>query len=248
MRFNGKTAIVTGAASGIGRATAVRLAKEGAKVVIADMNEAGLAETAAMMGSAAIAAPLDVADFDACNAYMEKAVQALGKLDVLCNIAGVLRMAPVDKIDAKEWRRIMSVNIDGVFYLSRAAMPHLLKTKGNIVNLASAAGLVGVPYNAPYSASKHAVVGLTKSMALEFAKQGIRVNAVCPGGVKTPLIATPPMEGVDYEFVMLSSAHLNSGELFDPEDIADAVCFIASHEAKRVSGVAFAVDGAQTAY
>lgn len=248
MRFKDKAAIVTGAASGIGRATAVRLAKEGARVMIADMNEAGLAETAAMIGSAATAAPLDVADFDACNAYVEKAVQVLGKLDVLCNIAGVLRMAPVDKIDAKEWRRIMSVNIDGVFYLSRAAMPHLLKTKGNIVNLASAAGLVGVPYNAPYSASKHAVVGLTKSMALEFAKRGIRVNAVCPGGVKTPLIATPPMEGVDYEFVMLSSAHLNSGELFDPEDIADAVCFIASDEAKRVSGVAFAVDGAQTAY
>ena len=248
MRFKGKAAIVTGAASGIGRATAVRLAKEGARVMIADMNEAGLAETAAMIGSAAVAAPLDVADFDACNAYVEKAVQEFGQLDVLCNIAGVLRMAPVDKVDAKEWRRIMSVNIDGVFYLSRAAMPHLLKTKGNIVNLASAAGLVGVPYNAPYSASKHAVVGLTKSMALEFAKRGIRVNAVCPGGVKTPLIATPPMEGVDYDFVMLSSAHLNSGELFDPEDIADAVCFIASDEAKRVSGVAFAVDGAQTAY
>jgi meso-butanediol dehydrogenase / (S,S)-butanediol dehydrogenase / diacetyl reductase len=248
MRFKGKAAIVTGAASGIGRATAVRLANEGAKVMIADMNEAGLAETAAMIGAAAVAAPLNVADYDACNAYVEKAVQALGRLDVLCNIAGVLRMAPIDKIDAKEWRRIMSVNIDGVFYLSRAAMPHLLKTKGNIVNLASAAGLVGIPYNAPYSASKHAVVGLTKSMALEFAKQGIRVNAVCPGGVKTPMIATPPMEGVDYDFVMLSSAHLNGGELFDPEDIADAVAFLASDEAKRVSGVAFPVDGAQTAY
>lgn len=248
MRFKGKAAIVTGAASGIGRATAVRLASEGAKLVICDVNEAGLAETAAMIGDAASAALLDVSDYDACNAFVDKAVKTLGRLDVLCNIAGVLRMAPLDKVDAKEWRRIMGVNIDGVFYMSRAAMPHLLKTTGNIVNLASAAGLVGVPYNAPYSASKHAVVGLTKSMALEFAKRGIRVNAVCPGGVKTPLIAQAPMEGVDYDFVMLSAAHLNSGELFDPEDIADAVAFIASDEAKRVSGVAFPVDGAQTAY
>lgn len=248
MRFKDKAAIVTGAASGIGRAVAVRLASEGARLVIGDVNAAGLAETAALIGGDVTTAPLDVSDFDACNAFVDNAVKTLGKLDVLCNIAGVLRMAPVDKVDAKEWRRIMGVNIDGVFYMSRAAMPHLLKTTGNIVNLASAAGLVGVPYNAPYSASKHAVVGLTKSMALEFAKRGIRVNAVCPGGVKTPMIAQAPMEGVDYDFVMLSAAHLNSGELFDPEDIADAVAFLASHEAKRVSGVAFAVDGAQTAY
>jgi len=246
MKFKDKTVIVTGAASGIGRATALRFAREGARLVLGDVNADALADVGREAGGATVMT-FDVSDPDACAALVDKAVGETGRLDVLCNIAGVLRMAPLAEVTREDWSRIISINLSGVFYLSQAAMPHLLKTRGSIVNLASAAGLIGVPFNAAYTASKHGVVGLTKSMAIEVAKAGVRINAVCPTGVKTPMVAGPPPEGVDWELVMLAAPFLNGGEMCDPEDIADAVAFLASDEAKRVTGVAFPVDGGQTA-
>ena len=248
MRFEGKRAIVTGAASGIGRAVAQRLAAEGAMVTLCDVNEAGLKETAEGIGGKARAVTLNVGDSAACAKVVADAVAAHGGLDVLCNIAGVLDYGPTAELSDERWLRVLQVNLNGVFFLSRAAVPHLLKTRGNIVNLASAAGLVGVPFAAAYNASKHGCVGLTRSMALELSKQGVRVNAVCPGGVKTPLIAAPPVnKGVDLDMLMRAAGWLDDGEMADPEDIADTVAFLASHEAKRITGVAFAVDGGQTA-
>ena len=246
MKFKDKTVIVTGAASGIGRATALRFAREGARLVLGDVNADALADVGREAGGATVMT-FDVSDPDACTALVDKAVGETGRLDVLCNIAGVLRMAPLAEVTREDWSRIISINLSGVFYLSQAAMPHLLKTRGSIVNLASAAGLIGVPFNAAYTASKHGVVGLTKSMAIEVAKAGVRINAVCPTGVKTPMVAGPPPEGVDWELVMRAAPFLNGGEMCDPEDIADAVAFLASDEAKRVTGVAFPVDGGQTA-
>jgi len=247
MRFSGKRAIVTGAASGIGQATARLLAKEGAIVVIGDRNGEGLKATAESIGANAHPIAFDVSDHEACAQVVEKTVADHGGLDIVCNIAGVLDMAPLTQFTPDRWARMIGVNLSGVFFMSQAAMPHLIATRGAIVNMASAAGLVGVPYNSPYSASKHGVVGLTKAMALEFANQGVRINAICPGGVKTPMVAAPSAEGVDWEAVMRSASWLNHGEMCDPEDIADAVAFLASNAARQITGVAFPVDGGQTA-
>lgn len=247
MRFSGKRAIVTGAASGIGLAVAQRLAREGATVVMGDRNEEGLKAAAAGIGPSAQPIAFDVSDHAACAQVVETTVGEHGGLDILCNIAGVLDMAPLAAFTPERWARMIGVNLSGVFFMSQAAMPHLIATRGTIVNMASAAGLVGVPYNSPYSASKHGVVGMTKAMALEFANQGVRINAICPTGVKTPMLGAPPAEGVDWDAVMRASSWLDNGEMCEPEDIADAVAFLASSEARRITGVAFPVDGGQTA-
>ncbi|MBV6417656.1 MAG: 2,5-dichloro-2,5-cyclohexadiene-1,4-diol dehydrogenase [Steroidobacteraceae bacterium] len=248
MRFSGKTVIVTGAASGIGRAVAERFAREGAQVVLGDVNAAGLAEVKAGLGAAASAHTLDVASPADCAAIVQAACATTGRLDILCNVAGVLAMAPVAEITPETWNRIIQINLGGVFFMCQAALPKLVETKGSIINLASAAGLVGVPFNAPYVASKHGVVGLTRALALEFGRAGVRVNAICPTGVNTPMIAKPPPASVDYELVARARPWLNDGELCDPPDIADAVAFLASDEAKRITGIALPVDGGQTAF
>lgn len=250
MRFSGKCAVVTGAASGIGLAVAQRLAAEGAAVVIGDRNAEGVEAAAAGIGGGATAVTLDVADEASCAAMIDRAVAQHGGIDILCNIAGVLEMAPFADMDAARWSRILDINLGGVYHMSRAALPHLLERRGNIVNMASSAGLVGVPFNTAYCASKHAVVGLTKALALELSKQGVRVNAVCPGGVRTgmtTLAAAPPAD-IDWAMVMRGTvAWLNEGALCDPEDIANAVVFLASDEARQITGTAFSVDGGQTA-
>ena len=247
MRFEGKIAIVTGAASGIGLAVAKKLAAEGAKLVIGDRNEEGLAAAAKVIGDAAVAMPLDVADEQSCQAIIDRAVDLHGGIDVLCNIAGVLDFGRLADLDKTRWDRTIAVNLTGVYLMSRAAVPHLLPRRGNIVNMASAAGLVGVPFNSVYVAAKHGVVGLTKALALEFSKEGLRVNCVCPTGVNTPMIAAAPPENIDWELVMRAVPWLDGGENCDPEDIADAVAFLASNEARRITGIAFPVDGGQTA-
>jgi len=127
--------------------------------------------------------------------------------------------------------------------MCRDAMPHLVARRGNIVNMASAAGLAGVAYNSVYTASKHGVVGLTKALALEFSKEGVRVNAVCPGGVKTPMLDQAPPPDIDWQMVMRAASWLNDGEMYEPADIANAVAFLASDEARMITGIAFSVDG-----
>ena len=247
MDQNGKIAIVTGAGSGIGRAVAQRLAADGATLVIGDRNVEGLEDTARSIGAQATAVPLDVADEGSSRAIVERALALHGKLNILCNIAGVLDFGRFGDVDQARWDRVISVNLTGVYNMCRAAMPHLIATKGNIVNMASAAGLVGVPYNSAYTASKHGVVGLTRSLALEFSKEGVRVNAVCPGGVKTPMLEQTPPENIDWAMVMRSASWLNDGEMSEPSDIADAVAFLASDQARLITGTAMAVDGGQTA-
>lgn len=247
MRLEGKTAIVTGAASGIGLAVAKRLAADGAKVVIGDRNAQGVEEAARTIGSSASALALDVADEASCQALVDHAVGLHGGLDILCNIAGVLDFGRFADVDRGRWDRVISVNLTGVYQMCRAAMPHLVDRRGNIVNMASAAGLVGVPYNSAYTASKHGVVGLTRALALEFSKEGVRVNAVCPGGVDTPMLHQEPPENIDWQMVMRSASWLDSGAMATPDDIADTVAFLASAEARRITGATFSVDGGQTA-
>lgn len=243
MRFAGKRVLVTGAASGIGRATAVLFAREGAQVTIADINADGLAETAALIGPAAQAVPYDAEDHASCRALI--AAAAAGGLDVLCNVAGMLKWGPTASFAVEDFERILRINTTSVFVLSQAALPHLTKSKGNIVNIGSTSGLRGMIYTAAYCASKHAVVGMTTALAAEYAPQGVRINAVCPGHVNTPMTKQQPPEGeIDWPMVMRGMPKLVDGSC-DPEDIAEAVAFLASDKARKATGTVLVVDGGQ---
>lgn len=245
MRFQNKNVLVTGAASGIGRATALLFAREGARVTIGDINEAGLAETAAAMATPPRIKPYDAADVASCRALV--AVAAQDGLDVVCNIAGILKWGPSLEFSVEDFDRIMRVNTTSVFALCQAALPHLIESKGNIVNTASSSALVGTPYTIAYSASKHAVAGVTKGLAIEFAARGVRVNAVCPGQVRTPMTAArPPSADIDWALVMRNAPKLADG-VCDPEDIAESIAWLASDAARKVTGALLSVDGGQVA-
>lgn len=239
---------MTGAASGIGRATALRLAAEGARVFAADINETALAETVAAItagGGEAVGQPLDVADPAACRNAVAAAVARFGKLDVLCNVAGILQWGHVTEIAEADWNRILAINLSSVFFLSQAAIPHLLATQGVIVNMASAAAVRGQAYTSPYCATKAAIVALTKSMAVEYAQRGLRVVAIAPGGVKTPLATNVTFpDGFDPALIQKMMPLM---EMAEPEEIAAAVAYLASPEARYVNGSLLSIDGAQTA-
>lgn len=240
-RLTGKAILVTGAASGIGRAAALRLAQEGASVALADRNLLSANEVAAeigAMGGTAAALEFDAADAASCRRMVDQAVAALGRLDVVANIAGVLQRGPFAEIPAETWDATIAVNLTAMFHIIQQALPHLTATRGNIVNMASSAASRGVPLSAAYSASKHAVVGLTKSLAAEFKDRHVRVNAISPGPIATPLImAIKPPPGHP-------QADIDWGQ---PEDIAAAIVYLASDEARFVNGTILSVDGGQTA-
>jgi meso-butanediol dehydrogenase/(S,S)-butanediol dehydrogenase/diacetyl reductase len=248
-RFEDKTALVTGAASGIGRASALRLAAEGARVWLADVDAAALATTAEAVreaGGTAATRVLDVRDPAACRAAVDAAAAELGRLDALCNVAGIGVYDHATRVSVEDWNRVIAVNLSGTFFMSQAALPHLLETRGNIVNLASSAGVTGVAYASAYCASKGGVVLLTRSLAVEFAHRGVRVNCVCPGGVDTPLTrAFRAPEAARGELLARMSSL--SGRMAKPEEIAAAVAYLASDEARYVTGAVFSIDGGQTA-
>src|SRR5690349_33866 len=183
-RFDGKVVLVTGAASGIGQATAMRFGEDGATVVCVDLNAEGAAATADKIGNGATSVQLDVSDPVAAAKVVDDAVAANGKLDVLANVAGILQFGHATDITFELWSRIIGVNLTGVFNMIRPALPHLIESGGNIVNVASSSGLNGQPYGAAYSASKGGVVLMTKALAIEYIGK-VRVNAVCPGGTDT---------------------------------------------------------------
>lgn len=245
MEFVGKKVLVTGAAGGIGRATAIRLAAEGAQVTIGDINAAGLEATAAMMATPARVHPYDAADMDSCRALV--AAAASDGLDVLCNVAGLLKWGLSTEFAVEDFERILRINTTSVFVLCQAALPHLIASKGNIVNTASTAALQGIAYTVAYSASKHAVAAITKGLAIEFAAQGVRVNAICPGHVNTAMGNAPPPPGdVDWALVMRNAPKLANGTC-EPEDIAELFAYLASDRARKVTGALFTIDGGQLA-
>jgi meso-butanediol dehydrogenase/(S,S)-butanediol dehydrogenase/diacetyl reductase len=245
--FEGKIAFVTGAASGIGKACAVSLAKQGASLVVCDINATLLAATVKEI--VALERPVDsqvfdVSDAASCAAAIDSAIACFGSLDILVNVAGIAAARHFTDIDDRLWRRMVGINMDSVFYLSRAALPHLLQSKGNIVNVASSAGLVGQAYNAAYCATKGAVVMLTKAIAMEYANRGVRANVVCPGGVKTPLTASFTFpEGADMSLV--AKLMPLTGDLCEPQQIVDAILFLAHEKSSFITGVALPVDGGQ---
>lgn len=245
MRFQGKNILVTGAASGIGRATAIRLASEGARVTIGDVNEAGLQETAGMMASAPRIQPFDATEIASCRALVAAAAQ--DGLNAVCNISGMLKWGPTEEFSVEDFELIMKVNATSVFAICQAALPHLVKTKGNIVNTASTAALQGIAYTIAYSASKHAVAAITKGLAIEYGAKGVRVNAICPGHVNTPMgNSAPPPGDVDWALVMRNVPKLENG-MCEPEDIAGLFAYLASDEARKVTGSLFTIDGGQLA-
>jgi NAD(P)-dependent dehydrogenase (short-subunit alcohol dehydrogenase family) len=232
-RFEGRVALVSGAAGGIGSAIATRLRDEGASVVGADLTP----------GDDGIVC--DVTDPVSCESAVAAALARHGRLDVLVNVAGIGGFRPVMDVPVEEWRRVIDVNLTGTFLLSQRAIPALLETRGTIVNIASIAGVRATPYNAAYCASKGGVIMLTKSMAIELASAGVRVNAVCPSAVDTPFLrdfAIP--EGAESLFARTSSP---MGRVLEPAEVAAAVAYLASDEAATVSGTAFVIDGAATA-
>lgn len=247
-RFNSKVALVTGAASGIGRETAIRLANEGASLTLCDIDEDGLQKTLVdcqKPDNTVIAQYCDVADYDSCAQVVTAAIVKHGQLDILCNIAGIAQLKHFTDISVEEWQRMIGINLSSVFYLCQLAMPHLIKTKGNVINLASSAGLVGQAYTASYSATKAAVVNLSKSLAVEYSAQSVRVNALCPGSVKTPLAANIVIpDDVNHALLGKMFPMLEAAQ---PTEIAAAVAYLASDEARFITGAALPIDGGQTA-
>ena len=247
MRFENSRVLVTGAASGIGRATALAFAAEGARVLGADLNTAGLQETAALADANAVfhGASYDASSREACFGLADAAREFMGGVDVLCNIAGFAQSRHFTEYTQAEWEKMLAVNLSGVFYCAQAVMPMLLETAGCMVNMASSAGLVGQAYQASYCATKGGVVMLSKALAMEYAGRGVRVNAICPGSVATPLVENFTMpQGVEPRLVQRLYPLLETAQ---PEEIAAAVLYLASPEARYITGISLPIDGAQTA-
>ncbi|MBX3026093.1 SDR family oxidoreductase [bacterium] len=246
-RFEGRAVYVTGAASGLGKATAERFGREGARVLAVDVNGDGVVETVNALraaGSDALGAVVDVSDADSVAASVAHMVEAFGGVDVLVNVAGIGRAARFEEIDESEWNRTLAVNLTGAFHTTQAALPHLLRRSGaNIVNVASIAGLRGHAYCSAYSASKAALISLTRSLALEFTSRGLRANCVAPGGIMTPLIAGfIPREDFERELLAYYSPP-PPGNLSTVEDVTASIAFLASPEARTINGAVLVCDG-----
>ncbi len=248
-RFGGRAAIVTGAASGIGRATAIRLAADGAKVTCADLAEA-VGETVEAIraeGGTAIATNVDVRDPDSVGAAVAAATEAHGPTTILANVAGVLRFAHTHELDPDEWDLLLDVNLKGPFLMARAVIPQMLEEgSGAITNVASSAGMFGQAFMVHYCASKGGVVLLTKSLAWEYLKRNIRVNAISPGGVETAMTGAVVFpEGIDFGLIAKTMAVDN--KMMDPSEPAALIAYLSSDEATAINGAVIPIDHAITA-
>ncbi|HEY3627445.1 MAG TPA: SDR family oxidoreductase [Terracidiphilus sp.] len=248
MRLSTQVALVTGAASGISRAVALRFAREGAAVMAADASEAGAAETVKMVqdsGGNARFAKLDVSDPEEVNSIMQRTVRELGDLHILFNGAGILSYGTVLETSREAWNRTIEVNLTGTFLCAQAALSHMVaKGRGSIINVASTTGSHDAcAHAAAYVTSKGGVTLLTRSMAIDYAKSGIRVNVICPGPTDTPMLR----KALSAEELEAFAKTFPMGRLGRPEEIAGAALFLASEDASFITGAILHVDGGQTA-
>ncbi|MEA5567453.1 SDR family oxidoreductase [Anabaena sp. UHCC 0399] len=248
--YTGKVAFITGAASGIGRATALAFAREGAAVVVADVSEQGNQETAHLikeLGGQAIAVRCDVTRAEDVKTALAKTIEAFGRLDFAFNNAGIepRKPAPTAEYEEEEWNQIIDINLRGVFLCMKHEIPLILKQgSGAIVNTSSGAGVIGIKGSPAYTAAKHGVIGLTRSADLDYAAQNIRINAVCPGYIDTPMMER--FTGGTDEGRAKVIAQEPVGRMGKPEEIAAAVVWLCSDAAGFVIGHAMVIDGGQT--
>jgi meso-butanediol dehydrogenase/(S,S)-butanediol dehydrogenase/diacetyl reductase len=247
-RFDDKTALLTGVASGVGRATALRLASEGAQIYGLDVNADGMLETQADIeadGGTMTGRTTDVRVVAECRAAVEDCVAEFGGIDILGNIAGIANQRHVHQVTEEDWDLMNDINVKGMFFLTQAALPHVIEREGNIINIASNAGLMGQAYTVPYCATKGAVVNMTRALAMEFVKHPIRINAIAPGGIDTPLIHNFEIQAdVDFD---LMQPYMGFRAASTPEQIAALFAHVASDEAGNIHGSIISADGGLTA-
>jgi len=247
-RFDGKVAFLTGVGSGVGRCTALRLASEGADVYGIDIDDEAMAATAAEVAAAGgemTVRNADVSDVAAVREAVQAAVDAFGGIDVVGNIAGIARQHHLAEVTEADWDRMNAVNLKGPFFVAQAAMPHLLASAGCLINIASNAGLMGQAYTIPYCATKGGIVNMTRALALEFAKHEVRVNAIAPGGIDTPLVHNFQLAD-DIDWALMQN-HIGFRKPSTPEQIAAFFAFLASDEAANIHGSILSADGGLTA-
>lgn len=244
MMLQGKVCLVTGAASGIGRAIAIAYAREGAKVVVSDVDPAGGEATVALLPGgpgSGVFVPADVSNADDCRRLVERCVAVYGKLDAACNNAGIAGdLAPTADYPLDAWQKVIGTNLSGVFHCMKYEIPELLKTRGNVVNIASILGAVAFANAPAYTAAKHGVLGLTQAAALEYGAQGVRFNAVGPAFIRTPMIAGLDADPAGHD--MLVSMH-PLGRLGEPAEVAELVVWLSSERASFCTGAYYPVDG-----
>ncbi len=238
-RFKGKVAIVTGAGSGIGRSTALRMDAEGAILIIVDINEDELTKTKSMLTNAEstskvldISSPVDINKF----------FKDISKLDALINVAGILRFDNSHEVQIDDWNKILDVNLTGTFFMCSYALPLLLKSKGAIVNVSSTAALGSHAWTAAYSASKGGISAFSKTLAVEYGMKGLNVNCVCPASIETPMSTNPNMPK-DIDTRLLKKIMPLDGVNRSPDDIASTIAFLASKDAIHINGIDLRIDG-----
>lgn len=243
-----KAVVVTGAASGLGRGTALALARAGADVFLVDVNAPGLEETAAevrKLGRKAVVHATDLSKADNCSAAIAATIEAFGGLNALCNVAGMIIFSNSTDMALADWDKTIAVNLSAPFHLSKAAIPHLLERNGAIVNVTSSAAFIGEAYAAAYCATKAGLNGMTKAMAMEYMNKPIRINAVAPGGMMTNIAANLKMpEGVDYALIKRFSGMRG---LVEVEDVAEMIAHLASDAGRAFHGTCVTMDRGITA-